>query len=330
MANLRDIKRRINSVTSTQQITHTMEMVATAKIRRATDRIVASTPYASAMAEVLHSVARHTKDPKNPLLKRYDSLDRIVVIVVASDRGMAGGFNSSVLHSAENFLWSMASHGVFCEIIACGRKADAYFKYRNMKTVMTLNGSSADPTIVDAQRIASYCIDRYVNDKIQQVILFYNHAKNVADQVLHLEQVLPIIHLDFAEEPDVEWNEPYDDESAKTASFGVSEALQTATESSQLQHNTSLLDNNPYEFDPSAAAVLDTLLPDYVKIRIYHALLDSAAGEQGARRKAMKSATDNADEMIATLMRMYNRARQSAITTEITEIVGGAAALEDE
>jgi len=306
-----------------------MEMVATAKIRRATDRIVASTPYASAMAEVLHSVAEHTVRPKNPLLKRYNSLDRIIVIVIASDRGMAGGFNSTVLHSAENFLWSMASHGIFCEIIACGRKADAYFKYRNMKTVMTLNGSSADPTIMDAQRIASYCIDSYTKGTIQQVILFYNHAKNVADQVLHLEQVLPIIHLDFAEEADVQWNEPYEEESAKTAATGVSEALEAASESSRLQHS-SIIENNPYEFDPSPAVVLDTLLPDYVKIRIYHALLDSAAGEQGARRKAMKSATDNADEMISTLMRMYNSARQRAITTEITEIVGGAAALEDE
>jgi F-type H+-transporting ATPase subunit gamma len=333
VANLRDIKKRIGSVTSTQQITRTMEMVATAKIRRATDRIVAATPYALAMAEVLRSVARRTKRPKNPLLVTYDKLDRIVVIVVASDRGMAGGFNSTVLRTAEDFCWAASAHGIYCEIIACGRKAETYFKYRNMPMSMVLGNVSADPTIVDASRIASYCIDRYTKRSIQQVVMFYNHAKNVADQVLKMEQILPITQLQFADEYALndqgEWEQGVGDESAKTASHDASEKLNAA----QVQASFGAHDEDAgiygYEYDPSPAAVLNVLLPDYVKTRIYHGLLDSAAGEQGARRKAMKSATDNANEMIQTLLRMYNRARQSAITTEITEIVGGAAALEE-
>jgi len=333
VANLRDIKKRIGSVTSIKQITRTMEMVATAKIRRATDRIVAATPYATAMAEVLQSVARHTVKPKNPLLTTYDRMKRIVVIVVASDRGMAGGFNSTVLKMAEDFCWAAEAHGIFCEIIACGRKTETYFRYRNMKTVMAINGVSADPTIVDAAHISSYCIDRYTKGAIQQVVMIYNHAKNVADQTLRLEQILPITQLQFAVEYATnevgEWEQGMS-ESAKAASHDAAERLSDAQARGSFSSRADGDENRPYEFDPSPAAVLGVLLPDYVKTRIYHGLLDSAAGEQGARRKAMKSATDNANEMIQTLMRMYNSARQSAITTEIIEIVGGAAALEED
>ena len=330
MANLRDIKKRISSVTSTQQITRTMEMVATAKIRRATDRIVAATPYATAMAEVLKSVADRTAKPRNPLLLTHPTLSKVIVIVIASDRGMAGGFNSLVLRSADRFITQMQDYDISCDIVACGRKADAYFKYRKLPVALTLRGNSADPSIADAGLIASYVIDSYTKDQTDQVIMFYNHAKNVADQVLRLEQVLPITQLGIDQETDVDWNKIFADESANTAAHGTGEKISEAKNHARLAQVQATIEENPYEYAPSATAVLDVLLPDYVKTRIYHALLDSAAGEQGARRKAMKSATDNANEMISTLLRMYNRARQGAITTEITEIVGGAAALEDE
>jgi F-type H+-transporting ATPase subunit gamma len=363
VANLRDIQRRINSVVSTQQITRTMEMVATAKIKRATDRIVAATPYSSAMAEVLRSVARRTRKPNNPLLLLHESVKRIIVIVITSDRGMAGGFNSTVLRTTDNFVADMTSRGIECEIVTCGSKASAYFRTRNIPVTMTMRASSADPTIVDASRIASFVVDGYTREKCDQVLMFYNHARNVADQELRLEQVLPITQLDREFELGGEWESLLHDEvtqssgsqkplvndgihstrswssggaedlgitpsvAARVAVGDVRDRMESALGQSRLAGDETIYQN--YEFVPSATAVLNILLPDYVKTRIYHALLDSAAGEQGARRKAMKSATDNATEMINTLMRLYNRARQGAITTEITEIVGGAAALED-
>jgi F-type H+-transporting ATPase subunit gamma len=328
VTNLRDIKKRINSVTSTQQITRTMEMVATAKIKRATDRIVAATPYATAMAGVLVSLVNRTKNAKNPLMLKHQTLDKVIVIVIASDRGMAGGFNSSVLRAADHYISQMETYDIACDVIACGRKAIAYFKYRQIPVVLSLLASSADPTITDANRISAYVIDSYTAGQSDQVILFYNHAKNVADQTLRLEQVLPITDLSSDQDADVDWEAVYVDESAKTAAAGTSAKISEAQERTHLTSGNGEVGEDYYEYMPTPRAVLDVLLPDYVRTRIYHALLDSAAGEQGARRKAMKSATDNANEMIATLMRMYNRARQTAITTEIAEIVGGAAALE--
>jgi len=369
VANLRDIQRRINSVVSTQQITRTMEMVATAKIKRATDRIVAATPYSAAMVEVLQSVARRTRKPDNPLLTPHQSVNKIIVIVIASDRGMAGGFNSSVLRTAENFIAGMGERGIACELVTCGSKANNYFRPRETPIVLNMNAASSDPTIVDAQRIASFVIKSYTGGNCDQVVMFYNHARNVADQELRLEQVLPITSLDKDFEYGEQWEAMLHNEAEEIAALHASNTTSSIRSSSdtvaprhdsgdgdgQAQETSVVvkvavgdtrermneaLENAKnvvqeenilnYEFVPSATAVLSMLLPDYVKTRIYHALLDSAAGEQGARRKAMKSATDNATEMINTLMRIYNRVRQSAITTEITEIVGGATALEDE
>jgi F-type H+-transporting ATPase subunit gamma len=328
MPSLRDIQKRITSVRSTKQITRTMEMVATAKIRRATDRIVAATPYAVAMVEVLQNVARRSSGYENPLLASNNSSQRVAVIAVVSDRGLAGGFNSNVLRAADRFIGRMKGEGVECDIITCGKRALGYFNYRKLPVVLSFRDQSADPTVDQAREIASFVIDRYTNNKIDRVVIFYNHAKNVADQVLTTEQVLPIETVAVHEMGEDEGDVAHLDESAKAAAAGASEKLRQARRSAE---DVSSVDELQGEFDyePSSEAVLNALLPAYVETRIFHALLDSAAGEQGARRKAMKSATDNATEMVTTLTRVLNRARQGAITTEITEIVGGAAALED-
>ena len=328
MPSLRDIQKRITSVQSTKQITRTMEMVATAKIRRATDRIVAATPYAVAMVEVLRNIASHSTGYENPLLAAKNNSGRIAVIVVVSDRGLAGGFNSNVLRAADRFIGRMKASGLECDIISCGKKALGYFNYRKLPVVLSFRDQSADPTVAQAREIASYVIDSYVNNRIDQVVIFYNHAKNVADQVMTTEQILPIETVAYHEVGEGEDDAVYLDESAKAAAAGATEKLRAARASAQ---DVSSADDFQGEFDyePSVEAVLNELMPSYVQTRIFHALLDSAAGEQGARRKAMKSATDNATEMVATLTRVFNRARQGAITTEITEIVGGAAALED-
>ena len=328
MPALRDIQKRITSVQSTKQITRTMEMVATAKIRRATDRIIAATPYAVAMVEVLSSVAALSSGNENPLLKSQNDSHRIAVIVVVSDRGLAGGFNSNVLRAADKFIARMKQVGNECDIITCGKKALGYFNYRKLPIVMSFRDLSADPTEDQAREIASFVIDSYLNNKIDQVVVFYNHAKNVADQILRTEQIIPVDTIEVHEMGVEDEDTVYLDESAKAAAAGSKEkmtrARKAAEDVSTVHEMTGYV-----EYEPSMEAVLDALLPAYVQTRIYHALLDSAAGEQGARRKAMKSATDNATEIGLTLTRIYNRARQGAITTEITEIVGGAAALED-
>jgi F-type H+-transporting ATPase subunit gamma len=327
MPSLRDVQKRINSVQSTKQITRTMEMVATAKIRRATDRIVAATPYAMAMVEVLQSVASRSTGYENPLLAKDNDSHRVAVIVVVSDRGLAGGFNSNVLRSADRFIARMKTAGFECDIITCGKKALGYFNYRRLPVTLSFRDQSADPTIDQAREIASYVIDSYVNNRVDQVVIFYNHAKNVADQVPRTEQVLPIEQVRFHEVGEGEEDAVYMDESAKAAAAGASEKLARARESARGVSSAEEIKTG-FEYEPSMEAVLNELLPSYVEQRIFYALLDSAAGEQGARRKAMKAATDNATEMVTTLTRVFNRARQGAITTEITEIVGGAAALE--
>lgn len=294
MANLRDIKKRITSVKSTKQITRTMEMVATAKIRKATDRVVAATPYSEAMLEMLSNLAGGAGEASHPLLEAHAEKKHALFIVVASDRGLAGAFNTLVLRAAEKKAHEYAEQGIETSYILCGKKAIGYFGYRGVTAEMQFAGLSADPTFDEASRIASYARAAYENGSVDEVVLFYNHARNAADQDLRTEQLLPV---------QVPESEPKADANAAEASF---------------------------DFEPDEAAVLNRLLPAYVVTMVYHALIDSAAGEQGARRKAMKSATDNATEIINTLQRQYNRARQGAITTEITEIVAGAAAQKKE
>ncbi|MDR1358622.1 MAG: F0F1 ATP synthase subunit gamma, partial [Coriobacteriales bacterium] len=199
MPNLKDIKKRITSVESTKQITRTMEMVATAKIRRATDRIVAATPYATAMLEVLEAVASKASGVDSPLLHTHEHLKRIVVICVVSDRGLAGGFNYNVLRAADRFIQERAAEGIACDVIVCGKKGLPYFKYRKISVALSFRDQSADPELAQAREIGSYIIEAYSSGHVDQVVVFYNHAKNVADQVVTAEQILPIDGYVFAE-----------------------------------------------------------------------------------------------------------------------------------
>ena len=300
MPNLHDIERRINSVASTKQITRTMEMVAAAKIRRATERVEAATPYSNSMMEMLANVAERVGGSENALLQKHDEVRNVLVVVVVSDRGLAGGFNSNVLRHVEQLMKQKQAAGAQVDIVACGKKAIGYFGYRKVTPVLEFKDLSADPTVEEASAIAAYAIDGYEKGELDEVILVYNHAKNAAEQRLCEELVLPI---DTA------------------ALFGEAGDAAEAAGKPELSGDV--------VFEPSADGVLDRLLPAYVRTTLYHGLIDSAAAEQGARRTAMKSATDNANEMVETLTRLYNRVRQGAITTEISEIVGGAAALED-
>lgn len=315
MPNLHDLERRINSVNSTKQITRTMEMVAAAKIRRATERMDAAAPYTHSMAEMLGNVAENAGSSTNALLVEHDDIKSILFIAVVSDRGLAGGFNSNVLRYVERSVNAARSGGADAHVIACGKKAVTYFEFRKINLDLVFKDLSADPTLDEALQIATRAIEGYASGEYDKVVLVYNHAKNAAEQTLRAETILPI-HASVVD--------------------GTAEGLQpeasylakmegTVVEHEKAQENSSA--DTIYE--PDAEAVLESILPAYVKTTVYQALVDSAAAEQGARRNAMKSATDNANEMVETLQRYYNRVRQGAITTEINEIVGGAAALED-
>ena len=293
MANLRDIKQRIVSVHSTRQITRTMEMVATAKIKKAQEKIEAARPYAFAMVEVLQNVARYVQGASHPLLEEHSERTRVVVVTITSDRGLCGAFNSNILRITEDLVREETAAGVETDIIAVGKKAIGYLRYRGIEPVAAYRNISDRPTFTDARSIATSIIGRYAAGEIDAAYVVFNRFKNVAEQRAETYQLLPVERRVMESEEDA----------------GGLRA--------------------EYLFEPTPAAVLERLLPTYVETLVYRALMESAASEQGARRTAMKSATDNASEMITTLTRSYNRARQAAITTEIAEIVGGAAALEE-
>jgi F-type H+-transporting ATPase subunit gamma len=297
MATLRDIKKRIGSVHSTRQITRTMEMVATAKLKRAQTRIENARPYALAIAEVLGNVVRYVGDVKHPLLEVRDERKRVCVISIVSDRGFAGAFNSNIIRETERMLVQFAEDGVETELITGGKKSLGYFRYRGVEPAISLVGSSDSPLYADARSIAMHVMKEYEACEIDAVYILFNRFKNIAEQVPETHQLLPV------------GQELLEQAEADVAARGL---------------------NLEYLFEPSSEEVLASMLPTYVEALIYRSMLESAAAEQGARRSAMKSATDNASDMITTLTRSYNRARQDAISTEIAEIVGGAAAQEDQ
>lgn len=309
MPNLHDIERRINSVASTKQITRTMEMVAAAKIRRSTVRMEQSLPWANALTDALMSTAFYAPIASEPLLARRDEVKRCVIVVVTSDRGLAGGFNSNVLRAAEKLIKEKERQGIEVEIVSCGKKGCGYLEYRGIKPVLSFMNLSADPTFEQAAQIAEYVSEGYASGNIDEVAIIFNHAKNSAEQRLVTEEVLPVPEQRFAELIGLRAQEEdiyYD-----------------------FRDHTDDKHMGDIDFEPDAETALHYLMQAYLNTNLYFSLVDSAAAEQGARRTAMKSATDNANEMVETLTRLYNRERQGAITTEINEIVGGAAALED-
>ena len=303
MANLREIQRRMSSISSTMQITRTMEMISTARIQHALARAEEASPYKDAITNMLANVASAGSNSTEPLLRKHDEEKHILFIVIASDRGLAGGFNVLQQRAVDHEMRSLAQRGIKSSVITCGRKPTEYFTYRKIKPVLSFVGVSSEPTMDEADRISSYVIDGYVRGEIDRVVLLYWHAKNRVDQTQVTEQLLPI-----ERESLMMPNKPRKPE----ALYEVKHKIDPV-----------------YRFEPSAEEVLGYLMPAYFRTVIYHALLDSAAAEHGARRRAMQSATDNAKEVLGSLSRTYNRERQGAITTELNEIIGGAAALEE-
>jgi F-type H+-transporting ATPase subunit gamma len=286
-----------------------MEMVAAAKIRRATERVNNALPWAVAVSDMLISTAEYAHLENEPLLKVHDDVRRVLIVAVTSDRGLAGGFNTNVLRYVEKLSKDYQRKGVEVEVVACGKKAIGYFTYRGIQPVFSFAGYSADPEYTQAAELSGYVMEAYTVGKLDEVHIVYNHAKNAAEQTLVEQQVLPVKEESYAE------------------LLGLAAEEEDIFKSFREKDDAVL--PGAIDFEPGSESVMSYMMNTYLNNAFYYAMLDSAAGEQGARRNAMKSATDNANEMVSTLERIYNTVRQGAITTEITEIVGGAAALED-
>ncbi len=292
MSQTREIRRRMKSVDNTRQITKTMEMVATAKIRKAQERIEAARPYAMKMLDVLTNVAANVEAGVHPLLIAREPSQNTVIVALTTDRGLCGAANANILRQADDLVKSETEAGAKVSVFPVGKKGINYFKYVGYDILDQRRDISDNPGFSDAKAIAEKLMELYLQVQVDKVVLVFNHFKSAMEQKPVAHVLLPI------KQEAVE-----DDSEEKTA--------------------------GDYEFEPSDSDVLDHLLPTYIEALIYRALLESAASEHGARRTAMKAATDNAGELIDILRRSFNRARQAAITQEIAEIVGGVAALED-
>ncbi|GGU14294.1 F0F1 ATP synthase subunit gamma [Streptomyces violascens] len=296
-AQLRVYKRRIRSVTATKKITKAMEMIAASRIVKAQRQVAASTPYATELTRAVTAVATGSTT-KHPLTTEAEAPARAAVLLITSDRGLAGGYSSNAIKAAERLSERLRGEGKEVDTYIVGRKGVAYYGFRERKVSDSWTGFTDSPTYADAKQVAAPLIEAIQTET----------AEGGADE----------LHIVFTEFVSMMTQTPVDDRMLPLS-------LEKAQEETGGKDQILPL----FDFEPSAEDVLDALLPRYVESRIYNALLQSAASEHAARRRAMKSATDNAGELIKSLSRLANAARQAEITQEISEIVGGSSALAD-
>jgi F-type H+-transporting ATPase subunit gamma len=296
-AQLRVYKRRIRSVTATKKITKAMEMISASRIVKAQRAVAASTPYADELTRAVTAVATRS-NAKHPLTTENPSASRAAVLVIAADRGLAGGYSANAIKQAVALSARLRAEGKDVVTYLVGRKSVSYYNFRNLEVAGSWTGFSDKPTYGDAKTVAADLIEAVTAETggVDELLLVSTKFESMLTQTAVDVRLLPL-KLDEVQLSD--------DRPAKAEIFPL------------------------YDFEPSAEGVLDALLPRYVESRIYNALLQSAASEHAARRRAMKSATDNAGELIKSLTRLANSARQAEITQEISEIVGGANALAD-
>ncbi len=292
MANLKEVKGRIQSVVSTQQITKAMKMVAAAKLRKAQDRIIQMRPYSQKLSEIIQNVSAGESDAGDNPYSEERSVEKVLLVVISSDRGLCGAFNSSIFkaakaHIAERYSHAEASGNL--EILPIGKKALEHFAKRKYNVIDTYSHLIEKLNFADAKEAAEMIMTDYMGEKYDRVDIIFNEFKNVATQIVRKEQFLPIQEV----------------EQEETESFAAVD----------------------YIYEPSKDFIFEELMPKSLKIQFYKTLLESNASEHGARMTAMDKATENADELLKDLRLTYNRTRQAAITKEILEIVGGAEAL---
>ncbi|MET9858578.1 F0F1 ATP synthase subunit gamma [Streptomyces smyrnaeus] len=303
-AQLRVYKRRIKSVSATKKITRAMEMIAASRIIKAQRKVAASEPYAKELTRAVTAVAQGS-DAKHPLLTEAEQPKRAAVLLITSDRGLAGGYNSNAIKAAEQLNTRLAAEGKEIDSYIVGTKGVAYYGFRNRVVKESFTGFTDNPTYADAKAVAAPLIEavqaQTADGGVDELHIVYTEFVSMMTQTAVDARMLPL-SLDQGTES------PGDGEGTAKGSAVVLPL---------------------YEFEPSAEDVLDALLPRYVESRVYNALLQAAASKHAATRRAMKSATDNAEELIKSLTRLANAARQADITQEISEIVGGASALAD-
>ncbi|MGH9646262.1 MAG: ATP synthase F1 subunit gamma [Bryobacteraceae bacterium] len=344
MPSVLDIKRRIRSVRNTRQITQAMKMISAARLRRAQDRAVAARPYAQMITNVLKSLVTRADvhDPEtgeltHPLLAQRAE-NRILLIVVTADKGLAGAFNANILKAAMKFIASKPDNQI--DIEAIGRKARDFFRRRfPMKDEnaeqragkVQVAGERFGLQVIDfklANEISKSIVQRYTDEQIDAVYLVYNEFKSVIAQRLVVDRVLPVVEIgtDDVSQSEEQTREERERSAEAAASAGVSlhEADTSEIDRVASQFATKQVD---YIYEQSPEELFRSLLPKYVAVQLYRALIESNAAEHAARMTAMDSATNNAKEMIDSLTLKMNRARQASITKEIIEIVSGAAAL---
>ncbi len=300
----RILKRRIRTVQSTKKITRAMELIAASRIVKAQARVKAARPYSDQITEVIHHLAQGGAGVSSPLLKPRDEIKKVAYVVLTADRGLCGAYNSSVIRQAERSLKVQQEAGRDYSLILVGKKAFSYFSFRKYRIDATFTGMSDQPSYEDARTVARAVLAPFESGEVDQVQLVYTKFISAGTQAVEEVTLMPL----------------------DPGGLGI----QNPTGGAEGADGVDAAHDGPsasYEFEPGADEILTRLLPRYVEARIFAAQLDASASEHAARQRAMKAATDNADELIKSLTRVMNRARQESITTEIMEIVGGAEAL---
>ncbi|ERM81899.1 F0F1 ATP synthase subunit gamma [Rhodonellum psychrophilum GCM71 = DSM 17998] len=288
MANLKEVKERINSVVSTQQITKAMKMVSASKLRRAQDKIIQMRPYSQKLTAILNNVSSASEGDEDIVFAEKREVKNVLIVPITSDKGLCGAFNSNILKAANlAIVQRFADKNV--TILPLGKKAFEFFKKKDNKFIGEFYQVFSEVTFENVRRVADFVMDGFVNGDYDQIVLVYNEFKNVATQNVIVEKFLPM---------------------EKIAEEGVIKGADV-----------------DYILEPSREFIIEDLVPTSLKIQFYKAILESNASEHGARMTAMDKATENAGDLLKDLRLMYNRTRQAAITNEILEIVSGANAL---
>ncbi len=286
MPSLKAIRKRIASVKSTQKITRAMKLVAAAKLRRAQENILAARPYAVKLHELISELALRADFEDHPLLAHREP-HRVLLVVMTSDRGMCGAFNTNILRTAEKYLRENKANHEQIDLSVVGRKGRDYLRHRHYEMKSTFPGLDIPGALEESKQIADGIIEDFLGDNLDMVYLLYNEFKSAMSQKITVEQLLPIVPL-------------------------------------ELDDGGAAID---FVYEPDKQTLLETVMPMYVHVEVYRAALESMASEFGARMTAMENATNNASDMIGALTLQFNKARQAAITKELLDIVGGAEAL---
>jgi F-type H+-transporting ATPase subunit gamma len=289
-AQLRVVRRRIRSVQSTMKITRAMELISASRLTRAQDRVAQARPYTDEITAALESIVSTEATISHPLLEQREESRAAAVLVITSDRGLAGPYNANVLRTAEELMAHLRDDGIEPKLYVTGRKGAAYYRFRQRPVEDSWTGFSDAPSYDDSRQIVDQLVEEFVEGRVDQIHAVFTNFVSAATQRAVAHRFVPLVIEEVEEGPP----EPIPQ----------------------------------YLYEPSPEALLDALLPRYVQARVFTAMLESAASEHAARRRAMKAATDNAQELIENLTREYNQARQAQITQEIMEIVGGAEALQ--